>query len=67
MPDIGPNIGLNKKRLEVHRFEMQLSLQRMELRKLEQEDEFAKMEANRLATIKAIADIDEQLKNIREA
>lgn len=64
MADIGPNIVLARRRLEVHRSELKLSLDRMDLRRLEMDDELKKIQENMNATQKAIQAIDDELQKL---
>lgn len=61
MADIKPNRDLAKRRLEVQKSELRLSLERMDLRKLEIADELRKIQDNIAATEKAIQGLDLEL------
>jgi hypothetical protein len=50
MADLGPNLELNKRRLQVHVTEMKLQLERLDLRKMEIAEELRKIEENIKAT-----------------
>ena len=50
MADIGPNLDLNRKRLQVHVTEMKLQLERLDLRKMEIAEELRKIDENIAAT-----------------
>jgi len=61
MADVGPNLRLEKKRLELERNAILLTIQRQELRLLEIEDEKYKVDTAILNLQKNVADLEEKI------
>ena len=64
MADIGPNLNLNIKRLQVHVTEMKLQLERFDLRKMEVAEELRKIDENIAATNLDISKTQESIEKM---
>lgn len=61
MPDLDPNLELNKKRLSVYVTERKLQIERLDLRKMEIAEELKKIEENIKATNLDIQNTQDQI------